>query len=139
MMQQAADLLAEGKELKKLLDALSPKDWERHTPFKNWTINQVVQHLHGADKAAVLSLTDEERFLKSKSEPKLLSEMMNPTMEGEELLATWWNYFQDMCKSLARVTRNAECPGSVPIWALRCLRPHARWKPGPMARTFTIC
>ena len=99
-MQQALDLLEEGKELKKLLDALSPKDWERHTPFKNWTINQVVQHLHGADKAAVLSLTDEERFLKSKSEPKVLREMMNPTMEGEELLATWWNYFQDMCQSL---------------------------------------
>jgi len=99
-MQQALDLLEEGKELKKLLDARSPKDWERHTPFKNWTINQVVQHLHGADKAAVLALTDEERFVKSKSEPKVLREMMNPTMAGAELLATWWNYFQDMCQSL---------------------------------------
>lgn len=100
MMQQAADLLAESEELKKLLDTLSPKDWERHTPFKNWTINQVVQHLHGADKATVLSLTDEEGFVESKSKPKVLREMMNPTMEGAELLATWWNYFHDMCQSL---------------------------------------
>lgn len=110
MMQQALDLLEEGKELKKLLDALSPKDWERHTPFKNWTINQVVQHLHGADKAAVLALTDEERFVKSKSEPKVLREMMNPTMAGEELLATWWNYFQDMCKSLGESDQKRRVP-----------------------------
>jgi uncharacterized protein (TIGR03084 family) len=100
MMQQAVDLLEEGTELKALLDTLAPDDWARETPFKNWTINKVVQHLHGADKAAVLSLTDADGFLAARQNPQTVGEIMNPTIEGEALLDTWWNYFQDMCESL---------------------------------------
>ena len=47
MFQQAADLKEEGEELKRVLDDLLAEDWSRLTPFKNWTVNQVVQHLHG--------------------------------------------------------------------------------------------
>ncbi|MDA0791033.1 MAG: TIGR03084 family metal-binding protein [Proteobacteria bacterium] len=100
MMQQAEDLLEEGTELKAVLDKLDQDDWARETPFKNWTINKVVQHLHGADRAAVLSLTDAEEFLAQKAQPAKVGALMNPTMEGEELLDTWWRYFQDMCNQL---------------------------------------
>ena len=37
-MQQVVDLYEEGKELKKLLEAMSSDDWNRITPFKSWTI-----------------------------------------------------------------------------------------------------
>jgi uncharacterized protein (TIGR03084 family) len=100
MMQQALDLLEEGTELKSLLDTFTPEDWTRATPFKNWTINNVVQHLHGADKAAMLSMTDEEAFMVIKYDREAQIRLMNPKIEGEELLETWWNYFNDMCKHL---------------------------------------
>lgn len=89
MFQQAADLLEEGKALKAVLDALQPADWSCETPFKNWTVNQVVQHLHGSDRMAVLSLKDADGFAAAKKDPKVVMETMNPTIEGQELLDTW--------------------------------------------------
>ena len=100
MFQQATDLLEEGSELKQVLDELSPGDWSRATPFKNWTINQVVQHLHGADKMAVLALTDAAGFEAARSDPKIVQATMNPTEEGGKLLKTWWSYFTEMCDQL---------------------------------------
>ena len=29
-------------------------------PFKSWTVNRVVQHLHGSDVMAVMALKDEK-------------------------------------------------------------------------------
>ena len=100
MFQQAADLLEEGAELKSILDDLLPDDWNRATPFKNWTINQVVQHLHGADVAAVLALKDADAFAELKSDPRKIGKTMNPKFEGAELLEKWWAYFQEMCQQL---------------------------------------
>ena len=64
MLQQAKDLLEEGEALLELLNKMSVDDWEKSTPFKNWTINQVVGHLHASDKMAVLSLKDPSGFRK---------------------------------------------------------------------------
>ncbi|MBO6657390.1 MAG: TIGR03084 family protein [Pseudomonadales bacterium] len=100
MFQQAADLLEEGTALKAVLDQLEPADWSRETPFKSWTVNQVVQHLHGSDKMAVLSLKDADGFAAAMSDPKTVAQTMNPTIEGEELLNTWWAYFSEMCELL---------------------------------------
>ena len=100
MFQQAADLLEEGKALKAVLDDLEAADWFRATPFKNWTVNQVVQHLHGSDKMAVLSLKDADGFAKVMSDPEATNERMNPGGEGQALLDTWWSYFTEMCQLL---------------------------------------
>ena len=100
MFDQAADLLEEGKALKQVLDDLKPDEWSRPTPFKNWTVNNVVQHLHGSDKMAVLSLKDSEGFKKAKADPKLVELTMNPTEEGALLLDSWWSYFLEMCDLL---------------------------------------
>ena len=100
MMQQVEDLLEEGAELKKLLDSLVPEDWQRHTPFKNWTINNVIQHLHGTDKAAMMSLTDRDSYLIVKYNINVQRRILNPGIEGEELLDGWWTYFKDMCQHL---------------------------------------
>lgn len=101
MFQQAIDLREEGAELKKLLDDLRGDDWSQPTPFKNWTINNVVQHLHGSDKMAVLSLKDAEGFAAAKADPRVVQSTMNPTEEGGELLQTWWAYFSEMCDLLS--------------------------------------
>lgn len=101
MFQQAEDLREEGEALKKVLDDLSKEDWSRPTPFKHWTVNQVVQHLHGSDKMAVLALKDADGFAEAKNDPKLVMSTMNPKDEGFELLETWWSYFCEMCDLLA--------------------------------------
>ena len=100
MFQQAADLKEEGEELKRVLDDLLAEDWSRLTPFKNWTVNQVVQHLHGSDKMAVLALKNADGFAAAKADPKVVGATMNPTEEGSVLLDTWWSYFSEMCELL---------------------------------------
>lgn len=101
MFQQAEDLREEGQALKAVLDKLTPDDWARDTPFKNWTVNHVVQHLHGSDKMAVLALKDADEFARVKANPGEVSGTMNPTEAGEVLLATWWSYFTEMCDLLS--------------------------------------
>ena len=110
MLQQAKDLLEEGAELKKLLDTLAAEDWRRPTPFKDWTVNQVVQHLHGADKAAYLALTDGEGFATAKADPAQVAKLMNPVQEGEALLDAWWSYLQDLCGSLGEADPKQRVP-----------------------------
>lgn len=100
MFQQASDLLEEGTDLKQVLDQLESSDWSRPTPFKQWTVNRVVQHLHGADKMAVLSLKDAEAFDEARRDAAVVNEMMNPTLEGAALLETWWAFFSEMCELL---------------------------------------
>ena len=79
MLQQARDLLDEGIEFKALLDTLTAQDWQTPTHFKSWTINQIVQHLHGSDKMAVLSLKGREGFESTIKDRKALASTMNPT------------------------------------------------------------
>ena len=100
MFEQAQDLRQEGSELKSLLSGLSTDDWERQTPFKNWTVNQVVQHLHGSDRMAVLSLKDGEGFKAILKDPSATRHEMNPRIEARELLDTWWSFFTEMCDLL---------------------------------------
>ena len=97
MFQQAIDLKEEGQALKALLDTLSAEDWNRQTPFKGWSVNQVVQHLHGSDKMAVLSLKDADGFASVMKNPSQIGVMMKPEEQAEELLSTWWTYFSEMC------------------------------------------
>ena len=61
-MQQARDLREEGEELYKLVRSLDPADWDRSTPFKNWTVNDVIAHLHTTDLVATLAVEDPDRF-----------------------------------------------------------------------------
>lgn len=110
MLQQAKDLLEEGAALKQLLDGLAEADWRKPTPFKNWTVNQVVQHLHGADRAALLALTDPDGFQQTKADPAKVAELMNPTPEGVELLAAWWSYLQDLCQALGKADPKQRLP-----------------------------
>tara|TARA_A100001037_G_C15136647_1_gene631504 strand:- start:809 stop:1609 length:801 start_codon:yes stop_codon:yes gene_type:complete len=112
MLQQAKDLLEEGKELFALLDELDESDWSRRTPFKGWTVNDVVSHLHGGDWLAVQSLTNEAQFDAALNARRAAAEgggsardVVSPGPErvsGRDLLAQWWSYLQTMCEELGR-------------------------------------
>ncbi|MFP6770946.1 MAG: TIGR03084 family metal-binding protein [Alphaproteobacteria bacterium] len=62
MKQLADDLRAEGDELNALLATLSEDDWRRPTPFKDWTVEAVMQHLLVGDWMNTLALTDPDKF-----------------------------------------------------------------------------
>ena len=63
MLQQAIDFREESEALFALLDTLEEQDWERKTQFKEWTINDVVAHLHIGNYLADLSLRDSAAFV----------------------------------------------------------------------------
>lgn len=61
-MQQAQDFLEECLAIETLLDTLPADDFTRATQFKNWTINDILQHLYFFDGLAMKSAVDEEGF-----------------------------------------------------------------------------
>jgi uncharacterized protein (TIGR03084 family) len=62
MLQQAIDFREESEALFALIDPLAERDWERKTQFKEWTINDVIAHLHFGNYLADLSLQDSAAF-----------------------------------------------------------------------------
>ena len=118
MLPQAQDLRAEGADFYAFLDGLAPDDWEKPTPFKGWTPNDVVQHLHMGDWMAVLSMTDEATFLETLEKRKALRETgqpdagVGPEMQtGQALREQWYGYFQQLCDLL-----NARDPKDRVLW-----------------------
>jgi uncharacterized protein (TIGR03084 family) len=68
MVQQAADLRAECDALYEFVADLEEDVWQRQTPFKGWTVSDVIAHLHYTDWAALQSLTSDDAFIESATE-----------------------------------------------------------------------
>ena len=65
MLQQAIDFREESDALFSLLDGIGGLDdqvWEKKTQFKEWTLNDIIAHLHMGNYAADLSLQDANAF-----------------------------------------------------------------------------
>jgi uncharacterized protein (TIGR03084 family) len=111
MLQQVRDLREEGDQLYELLKTLDERDWGRPTPFKNWTVQDVVEHLHFSDRLAVLSLKSDEEFLEAAAAMgrAITEEGLDlmacarreiGALEPSELLQLWRDYFIEMCDLL---------------------------------------
>lgn len=109
MLEQAGDLRAEGDELYAFLRDLREEDWGRPTPFKQWTVNEVVGHLHAGDWLALQSLKHPEAFpeiVAARNEARRRGEDpagagIGPApSEGRELLERWRATFVEMCDLL---------------------------------------
>ena len=61
-MQQADDFLEECKTLYRFLETLGDEDFQKVTQFKDWTVSDVVGHLHMWNWAADLSLNEPPAF-----------------------------------------------------------------------------
>jgi uncharacterized protein (TIGR03084 family) len=109
MLQQGQDLREEGVALYGLLETLEERDWERVTPFKSWTVSDVIAHLHFSDRLAVLSLKAPDEFLSQAAEmgravvdlATYTREQLGP-QKPDELLRLWNDYFMEMCDLLER-------------------------------------
>lgn len=104
MLSQAIDFRDESDALYELLEPLGEEDFDRATLFKDWTINDILAHLHFFNYAADLSLQDSDSFMRLYGELTSAREggetMVETTdrlldhVKGRALLALWHDYYQ---------------------------------------------
>ena len=120
-MQQIDDFREEGTALHELLVTLDDDQWALETPFKNRTVNWVVQHLHDADRWALHSVTDPNGFRDwMKNREKYRATEPEP-LEGRGLMDRWFQYQQDLCDELERVDPKIRAPWFGPDMGLRMM------------------
>jgi uncharacterized protein (TIGR03084 family) len=119
MFQQVVDLREDGKVIHEYLLTLTDEQWPQVTPFKDLTCNEVVQHLHGSDKAAVYSLKDPDGFRENLVEAGTYTNPKGGTLKGQELVALWWEYFNEMCDLMGELEPSARVPWFGPDMGIR--------------------
>jgi len=77
MFQQVIDFRDESDALYTLLKPLSDEGFLQRTQFKQWTINDIIGHLHIWNRAADLSLRNPKAF------QEFLSEVMTFVRKGQ--------------------------------------------------------
>lgn len=65
MLVEIDALAAEGRHLQGLVAAMTDADWDRATPFKQWTVWDVIAHLHLSDQWALASIEGRAAFSKA--------------------------------------------------------------------------
>jgi uncharacterized protein (TIGR03084 family) len=111
VLELVRNLREEGDALYELLKTLEASDWGRPTPFKSWTVQDVVEHLHFSDRLAVFSLKSDEEFLKAAEtmgraiteeglDLKGCARREIGSLEPSALLQLWRDYFIEMCNLL---------------------------------------
>ncbi len=110
MLQQALDMREEGDALYDFLKPLEASAWERPTLFNDWTLWDIIAHLHYFDRMALQSLTSETDFKQAADE--LVTAMLGGVelsalarqklgKQGPaELLETWHRGYIEMCDRL---------------------------------------
>lgn len=104
MLQQAVDFKEESDVLFKLLEMADEADFDRPTQFKQWTVNDVLVHLHFWNMAADQSLTDPDGFMALFGElgqslaSGTLRQFENKKIaeRGIALLAAWHRFYGEM-------------------------------------------
>lgn len=110
-MQQAHDFLEETEILFKLLQSLEEVEFEKSTLFKDWTINDILVHLHFWNMNAHASLNEPtkfdemmERFFSAIQSGKLRSYENKVIKErGHNLLELWYDLSQNLGDDFANV------------------------------------
>ena len=111
MLKEITDFHEEGRELRGLLATLDEADWQRGTAFKDWTVNDVILHLHCSDISAAASARDPAEYeaLRAgiaetrKGGMSMIEESRRrfPDLKGKVLLARWWDQLETLCELLA--------------------------------------
>ncbi|MFK7913571.1 MAG: TIGR03084 family metal-binding protein [Pseudomonadales bacterium] len=93
---QIAAFEAEGADVSNLLDQLQPEDWQRRTGFKDWTVWDVVAHLHFTDHMGMTTIAGPEPFkalmadiAKAKAPLSVYTRNWLGEISGAELLTRW--------------------------------------------------
>ncbi len=117
-----ADLQAEGDEIYALIHDMDTGYWTQKSTFKDWTVWDVIAHLHLSDHMALTSLRSGDEFkalLKSMAGSGSMRSYTNNWLSvdghpinGPDLLERWRTLFLDLCNAL----RDAD-PEERFVWA----------------------
>jgi uncharacterized protein (TIGR03084 family) len=129
VLQQIVDFRAEADELHRLLAPLVDADWDRATLFKQWTVNDIVQHLHMGDIMAYTAATDPNGFdaLRADIAAKRASGLTRVAetrqrlggVSGARLLAAWHAQMLRLCDALAAKDSNERLKWAGPDMGVR--------------------
>jgi uncharacterized protein (TIGR03084 family) len=128
-IQQVEDFREEARVLADVLESIGEDDWERETTFKQWTVNDVVQHLHFSDNMALLSATDVDAYVKLRDEVRAAREGGSSLLaltrsrighiRGRQLLEAWKAHWERLCDALAAKDPSERLTWSGPDMGLR--------------------
>lgn len=127
-MQQASDFLDECQALENLLRSLDVGEFETPTAFKEWTVNNILRHLHVWNYVADLSIRDGEackrwidktrKAMVRKDLTLFEAEELNK-IEGIELLDTWSAFYNRMAARFAEVDPSTRLEWAGPSMSAR--------------------
>ena len=109
-MQQAQDFCDESEALHAVLEPLGAEAYTVPTLFNDWTINDILQHLHHFNIMADLSLNDPDKFVSEYAKIAALREKVGFVassnellggIKGHALLEAWRSYYIDMTPRFA--------------------------------------
>lgn len=93
-MKELVDHLEECDELYQLLVTLPEEEWTQKTPFKDWSINQVIQHLMFLDNIAIIAIENPNEFGLKLAE--FSRSNITTTFLGKSLLQEWKNTYLEL-------------------------------------------
>src|SRR5665213_3265171 len=129
MLSQAVDFRAEADELQALLVTLQASDWDRPTLFKQWTVNDIVQHLHDGDLMAAASVAGDDPFAAYRAERQAMMDSgltrVQATRQrlgdltGGRLLERWFTTMAELCDKLSAMAPDARLKWAGPDMGVR--------------------
>ena len=129
MLSQVADFQAEVDELHDLLVTLKAADWDRATLFKQWTVNDIVRHLHDGDLMAAASVAGPDEFATFRAERQLLLDAGLTRVQaasrrlgdltGKPLLDRWYAQAGELCAKLSVLPQDTRLKWAGPDMGLR--------------------
>lgn len=109
---QSEDFKEESISLYEILKNEKEEVFNTKTQFKDWTINDVIYHLHVFNYAAYLSLTDEEKFsefindfykaVKSGISAREYEKKLSNNLSGKELINLWKDEFSRVAEAFSK-------------------------------------
>lgn len=95
MREILSDLVAEQQFLDQFLQRISiPRDWDKRTPAKGWTIRDTVSHLADSEELAADALTGGSRIDRYRSTPDLDALRQEAIVKGRAMrpqdVHEWW-------------------------------------------------
>lgn len=97
MISEAQDFLAESEALLALLDPIDDAGFDAPTQFKDWSINDVLQHLHVWNSAAAASVADDDELdtmladMRAAESLRAFERAWIGDLRGKALLTLWWD------------------------------------------------
>ncbi|WP_273186194.1 TIGR03084 family metal-binding protein [Hyphomonas adhaerens] len=123
-MEQADDFLEESRALFELLADRPDSDFDKVTLFKDWSVNDVLRHLHFWNWMAELQLADEAR-LEAELEAvgakgmRVCEQELVQGASGASLLATWWKQAKKTAQIFATADPKARLKWAGPSMSAR--------------------